>query len=122
MKRKETGDLGEQLALNYLKKKGYRILETNYRCQMGEIDIVAMHKKCLVLVEVRTKTNPEFGTPEESITKTKALHMERTAEFYRQQHPKAPPDWRIDLVAIEMQPSGQLLRLQHLESVLEEEQ
>jgi len=120
MTRKETGDWGERLALNHLKKKGYRILETNYRCPMGEIDIVAMHKKCLVLVEVRTKSNPLYGTPEESITKTKALHMERTAEYYRQQHPKAPPDWRIDLIAIEGDIEGNLLRMTHLEAVLEE--
>jgi putative endonuclease len=120
MTRKETGDRGELLARNFLKKKGYRIIETNYRCPMGEIDIVAHHQRCLVLVEVRTKSNLAFGTPEESITKTKALHMERTAEYYRQQHPKAPPDWRIDLVAIETSPEGQLLRLDHYESVLEE--
>jgi putative endonuclease len=120
VKRKETGDLGEQLALQYLKKKGYRIIETNYRCQMGEIDIVAVHKRCLVLVEVRTKSNPEYGSPEESITTTKALHMERTAEYYRQEHPKAPPDWRIDLIAIELDISGKLKRLEQLENVLEE--
>jgi putative endonuclease len=120
VKRKETGDLGEQLAQKFLKKKGYRIIETNYRCPMGEIDIVAMHKKCLVLVEVRSKSNPIYGSPEESITKTKALHMERTAEYYRQKHPKSPPEWRIDLIAIEMDSFGQLTRLEQLESVLEE--
>lgn len=120
VKRKETGDQGEKVAQKYLKKKGYRILEANYRCPMGEIDIVAVDKKCLVLVEVRTKSNPNFGSPEESITSTKALHMERTAEFYRQTHPKAPADWRIDLIAIEMDASGNLLRLEQLENVLEE--
>jgi putative endonuclease len=120
VKRKETGDLGEQLARQFLKKKGYRIIETNYRCCMGEIDIVAMQKKCLVLVEVRTKSNPNYGSPEESITNTKALHMERTAEYYRQEHPRSPPEWRVDLIAIELDASGKLLRLEQLESVLEE--
>ncbi len=120
VRRKETGDQGEKLAQKYLRKKGYRILEVNYRCPMGEIDIVAEHKKCLVLVEVRTKSNPNFGSPEESITSAKALHMERTAQFYRQAHPKAPADWRVDLIAIEIDASGALLRLEQLESVLEE--
>jgi putative endonuclease len=120
VKRKETGDLGEQLAGRYLKKKGYRILETNYRCRAGEIDIVATQKNRLVFVEVRTKSNFDFGSPEESITLTKALHMEKTAEYYRQEHPKAPQDWRIDLIAIELDAAGQLLRLEQLESVLEE--
>lgn len=120
MSRKETGDLGEQLARQFLKKKGYRIIETNYRCRMGEIDIVATYKGCLVLVEVRTKGNPIYGSPEESITREKALHMERTAEFYRQEHPKAPADWRIDLIAVELDSFGHVLRLEQLESVLEE--
>ena len=120
MTRKDTGDLGEQLARQFLKKKGYRIIETNYRCKMGEIDIVATHRGCLVLVEVRTKSNPNYGPPEESITKEKALHMERTAEYYRQQHPKVPADWRIDLIAIELDACSKVERLEHLESVLEE--
>jgi putative endonuclease len=120
MTRKDTGDLGEQLARQHLKKKGYRILETNYRCRMGEIDIVAMHKGCLVLVEVRTKGNPEYGSPEESITREKALHMERTAEFYRQEHPRIAENWRVDLIAIELDPDGKVKRLEQLESVLEE--
>ncbi|HSW58398.1 MAG TPA: YraN family protein [Dehalococcoidales bacterium] len=120
MERQDIGSLGEILAQKYLKKKGYRIIETNYRCPMGEIDIVALHKKCLVLVEVRTKTSPEYGSPEESITSTKALHMERAAEYYRQAHPKAPVDWRIDLIAIEMDNAGNLMRLEQIESALEE--
>ena len=55
MKRRDTGILGEKLAGDFLKKQGYRILETNYRCSIGEIDIVAKHKDFLVSVEVRTK-------------------------------------------------------------------
>jgi putative endonuclease len=54
--RKETGNLGEKLARDFLKKKGYKIVETNYRCADGEMDIIAKQKDCLVFVEVRTKT------------------------------------------------------------------
>ena len=71
MKRREIGILGEKLARDFLKKKGYRILETNFRCQYGEIDIIARKKDYLVFIEVRTKTSNDFGTPEESITHVK---------------------------------------------------
>ena len=56
MKRRDTGILGEKLAGDFLKKKGYRIIETNYRCPEGEIDIVAEHGDFLVFIEVRTPT------------------------------------------------------------------
>ncbi len=56
MKRRDTGILGEKVARDFLKKRGFRILETNYRCPEGEIDIVARQKDSLVFVEVRTRT------------------------------------------------------------------
>ena len=71
MKRRDTGILGKKLARDSLNKRGYRILETNYRCPEGEIDIIARHKDSHVFVEVRTKTSSEFGSPEESITPAK---------------------------------------------------
>jgi len=81
MKRRDTGILGEKLAKDFLKKRGYHILETNYRCPEGEIDIVARHKDCLVFVEVRTKKSLEFGSPEESITPAKQTRMRATASI-----------------------------------------
>jgi len=120
LKRRETGILGEKLALELLKKKGYRILETNYRCPAGEIDIVARQRDCLVFVEVRTKVNLEFGTPEESITKTKMLHIKKAAGSYRMTHAKLPEAWRIDLVAIELGPGNKANRIEIIENALEE--
>jgi putative endonuclease len=64
LKRIEKGKIGELLAQSFLKKKGYRIIETNYRCAAGEIDIVARQGESLVFIEVRTKTNLNFGSPE----------------------------------------------------------
>ena len=65
MNRKSTGDLGEKLARDFLKKRGYHIIENNFRCREGEIDIVATQNDCLVCIEVRTKSSLVFGTPEE---------------------------------------------------------
>lgn len=102
MRRKEVGSQGEKVAQDFLKKKGYRLLDTNFRSREGEIDIVARKGKCLVFVEVRTRSSPSFGTPEESITSTKKERLIRLALAYLQGHPAPHSDWRIDLVAIEL--------------------
>jgi len=91
MKRRDTGIRGEKLAQDFIRKKGYRILENNYRCPDGEIDIVARHKDCLVFIEVRTKTSLEFGSPEESITPAKKERMKATAWHYLQNHHNPSP-------------------------------
>jgi putative endonuclease len=120
MERKTLGDLGEQLAKDHLKKKGYKVIETNFRCHSGEIDIVARQKDCLVFVEVRTKSTLEYGMPEESLSPTKQKHMIKCAYYYLQHHKKLPENWRIDLVAVELDPSNKLKRIEILENALEE--
>lgn len=118
--RKEIGALGEKLAGDLLKKQGYRIIETNYRCLLGEIDIIARHKDCLVFIEVRTKTGLNFGTPEESISKTKKAKMRLTAAFYLQTQVKLPKSWRIDFVAVELDSNGKAKRIEIFENAVEE--
>ena len=120
MKRRATGILGEKLAKDFLKKRGYRIIETNYRCPEGEIDIVAKHKDYLVFVEVRAKKSLEFGTPEESITLTKKERLMAIASHYRQTHNSLPSLWRIDVVAIELDQRGKLLRIELIENAVGE--
>lgn len=121
MKRRNTGILGEKLAGNFLKDKGYRIIETNFRCPEGEIDIVAEHKDYLVFVEVRTKKSLSFGTPEESITPAKRERLRATAAYYRQTHDDLPPLWRIDVVAIELDGRDKPLRIELIENAVGEE-
>ena len=120
MKRRDTGILGEKLAKEFLKKRGYRIRETNYRCPEGEIDIVARDKDFLVFVEVRTKKSLEFGHPEESITPAKKQRMRATAYQYCQSHHDLPPQWRIDVVAIELDTSGKPSRLELIENAVDD--
>ncbi len=121
MKRRDTGILGERLAKDFVKKRGYRILETNYRCPEGEIDIVAKDKDCLVFIEVRTKTSREFGSPEESITLTKRERLRAVASRYRQTHSNLPPLWRIDVVAVELDQKGKLSRIELIENAVRED-
>jgi len=106
MKKQETGKLGEQVACKALEKQGYRILEKNYRCRYGEIDIVARQRDYIVFIEVRSKTGNAFGTPEESVTAAKKNKLIATALDYLSSHPGLPENWRIDFVAVELNPAG----------------
>jgi len=118
MKRRDVGILGEKLARDFLKRKGYRIIETNYRCPEGEIDIIARHGDFLAFVEVRTKTSLEFGSPEESITPAKMGRIKATASHYQQTHSNLPPLWRIDVVAIELNQKGKPSRIELIENAV----
>ena len=120
MDRQEVGKLGEKAARKFLKKRGYRIRETNFRCHHGEIDIIAQKKDCLVFVEVRTKSSLDFGTPEESITQAKKEKLIASALTYTTTQQKLPPLWRIDVVAIELDDKGKPKRIELIESAIEQ--
>jgi putative endonuclease len=110
--RRGLGNLGENLAADYLQKHGYVIRERNYRVPLlGELDIVADDGLCLVYVEVRTRRGRGYGTPEDSITVAKKLRLVQLAMSYRQTHTDLPADERIDVVAVELTPAGRLFRI-----------
>jgi len=120
MKRRDTGILGEKLAGEFLEKRGYRIVETNYRCPEGEIDIVAMHEDTLVFIEVRTKTSLSFGSPEESITPLKMSRLTTVAVQYCQTHDNVPASQRIDFVAVRLKKNGQPESIELIENAVSE--
>jgi putative endonuclease len=121
MRRRETGILGEKIASEFLKKRGYRIKEANYRCPEGEIDLIAEHKDCLVFIEVRTKRSLAFGTPEESITAAKRDKLRTLAARYRQTHDNLPQLWRIDVVAVELDRRGRPSRIELIENAVSDD-
>jgi len=110
--RRSLGRRGEELAATYLEKKGYLILQRNYRSGAGEMDIVAQEGDCLVFVEVRARSTSEYGTPEESITPSKAQRLIKVAQGYLQEQGESAREWRIDLVAIQLR--GDPYRLNHV--------
>jgi putative endonuclease len=120
MDRQEVGKQGEEAAQKFLKKRGYRIRETGFRCRHGEIDIIAQKKDYLVFVEVRTKSSLDFGTPEESITQTKKERLIASALTYTTTHENLPPLWRIDVVAIELDEKGKTQRIELIENAIEQ--
>jgi len=118
MNRQEIGKLGEKLAVEFLRKRGYRIRETNFRCREGEIDIVAQQMDFLVFVEVRTKSDLGFGSPEESITQSKKERLVSSALSYISTHKNLPPLQRIDVVAIELDQGGKAKRIELIENAI----
>ena len=117
--RQSTGARGEKVAASFLKKRGYRIIETNYRCRGGEIDIVARQGETLVFVEVRTKTGRGFGSPEESITSAKKTRLRTLAAGYAQGRDDLPLSQRIDVVAVELDRKGKVARIELIENAVE---
>ena len=110
--RKSLGKKGEDLAASYLQKsQGYRILQRNYRCAFGEVDIIAKEHDVLSFIEVRTRKSEDFGNPKESITKRKQGQISKVAlEFinkYNLHHMKA----RFDVVAVYLLPDREQMEL-----------
>lgn len=116
--RREVGAKGENVAAEHLKKRGYKIIQRNFRCRQGEIDIIAQQGECLVFVEVRTKKSYGYGTPEESITIEKSERLISLAEGYIQTLDTPPQSWRIDVVAVELTPGNKTSRLEHIENAI----
>jgi len=86
MNLKQIGRFGEDLAVDFLKKQGYEILRTNFRCRLGEIDIIAKEGNTIVFVEVKTRKSLKFGLPSESVNFKKQLHIKRVAEYFIAYH------------------------------------
>ena len=102
-KRKQTGRYGEELAALYLQQKGYKIVERNWRCPTGELDVIAEDGPVLVFVEVRTRHGSYFGRAEESITPAKQTRLIELGQTYLQEKAIPLQPWRIDVVAIQIE-------------------
>jgi putative endonuclease len=100
LQRRSLGILGENIAADYLQKKGLQIVERNYRCRLGELDIIARQGGYLVFVEVRTRSSALCGLPQESITATKIKKVRRLAQAYMAQRSLSNIDVRFDVVAV----------------------
>lgn|SRR3989338_4931720 len=102
MTTKTIGNFGELLARDYLQKNGYKIITTNYRTKLGEVDIIAKEGETLCFIEVKTRSGTKFGSPEESINKNKLAKIGNCLQYYLQTREQKFNDYRIDVVAIEL--------------------
>ncbi|HLF20375.1 MAG TPA: YraN family protein [Bacteroidota bacterium] len=101
LNKRQRGNVGEELAAKFLIKKGYRILERNYRFEHGEIDLIAEDGDELVFVEVKARTSKLFGEPEDSITEKKEGHVRDTAEGYLYEKGIENRTCRFDVIAVD---------------------
>jgi len=114
--RQKIGKKGEKLAIKFLKKRKYKIVDRNYRAdRYGELDIVAKDKSELVFVEVKTKTDEQFGSPEEEFTYQKKRSMRRAIQNYLFKKYLTDKEWRADLIAVEI--TGGKSEIRHYENV-----
>ncbi len=105
-RRDDLGKKGEELAVSHLKSLGYKIVERNFRCRLGEIDIIAYHGKTLVFVEVRTRKSCQFGSPLSSVTYRKQKKLITLAKFYMKKHRLFERVARFDVVGIILDKTG----------------
>jgi putative endonuclease len=108
---------GETVAADHLASIGYRIIERNWRCPVGELDLIAEDGGTLVFVEVRSRRDTgSFGTPEESVDARKQKRLRELARMYLYRGRAFDRKTRFDVVAVTFAPDGELLGLRHVKS------
>lgn len=115
--RKQLGNWGESVAAHHLEAHGYAIVARNWRCQLGEIDLVAQKNGWISFVEVKTRRGRQMGLPEEGLTARKQQKLLALAQQYIADF-DLDVDWQIDLIAVELDRQGKLLRVEHLQNVV----
>lgn len=100
--KQEIGKEGENIAATYLEKRDYKIIERNFTCKQGEIDIIAIDKKELVFVEVKTRTNLNYGLPKEAVDYAKKRHLRKAIEYYLFKNSIQDMYIRIDVIEVYM--------------------
>jgi putative endonuclease len=112
----ELGRAGEQVAAEYLERAGLRILDRNWRCAAGEIDIVAAERRVLVVCEVKTRSDTKFGTPLEAISRNKRTRLRRLAAQWLAAHGVLFDEVRIDVIGLVKDRAGEF-QIEHVRGV-----
>ena len=99
-RRQKFGEKGEAIAVRQLKKAGYKIIDTNYRTQLGEIDIIAKEKDTIVFVEVKARRSVHFGSPKQAVTLQKQKKISMVALYYLKTIGRSSAKARFDVVAV----------------------
>lgn len=98
----KIGKAGEEEAVGFLKRNGYKIIATNFRTPFGELDAIAKIDDFIVFIEVKTRATPSLGPPTLSVTGRKAIHIVKNALFYLKRYGLIESSWRIDVVSVNM--------------------
>lgn len=111
--KQSVGKLGEQETVRYLQKRGYKLISLNYHSRFGEIDVIMLDGQQLVFIEVKTRTEAQFGSPAEAISYHKISKMIKTAQFFLAQHPQYQ-DYRFDAVEVLISPQ---ISINHIKNI-----
>jgi len=98
--RSTLGERGETAACAFLKERGYELLEKNYKCKIGEIDVIARRRGRLAFVEVKTRTSAQFGTPQEAVDLRKQEKIFKVAQWYLKEKKLVKIPVAFDVVAV----------------------
>jgi len=116
---KALGRWGEQQAASYLQGQGYRLCQLNYRCPVGEVDLIVRRGGVIAFVEVKTRRHEAWGAPAEAVGRTKQRQLWRCAQWYLQQLPVKDEQIRFDVVAVYVR-DGQQPCIEHIEAAFGE--
>ena len=114
--RHEIGKIGEDLAVKFLENSNFKILERNFECRQGEIDIIALDKNELVFLEVKTRTNIKYGKPAEAVDKTKQKHLTKAVQYYLYSRHLENRFVRIDVIEVYIYEHK--YRINHIKQIL----
>jgi len=112
----KVGKIGEALAIEHFKARGYEVRAQNYRTRSGEIDLIVQRGKRVVFVEVKTRRSSKFGIPQAAVTPTKQRQISKIALSYLQRHNLLDVPCQFDVVAIVLSWRFELIKLQHIEN------
>ena len=115
-RRNDLGARGERLAADHLRRRGHTIVEMNWRCDAGEIDVICRDGRTLVFVEVKTRADESVATPEDQVHDRKQRQVLRAAEVYLKRFGERPPPARVDVVAIVWPPRGRPVVRHHVDA------
>lgn len=122
-KNRQKGDFGEKIACDFLEKKGFKVIETNYQKKSGEIDIIAERKNIIHFIEVKTRSEssiPKYGLPEDAVGRVKQKKIVRTAQFYLFEKKYADDiSWQIDIISIIIDWKDKKAKICFLENAVE---
>ncbi|MEJ2154560.1 MAG: YraN family protein [Desulfobacteraceae bacterium] len=104
--RQQFGKMGEELAVAHLRKKGYKVIQRNYRTRIGEIDIIARYKGRIVFVEVKTRRSGSYGNPKFAVTPKKQRRISMVALEYLKKHHSMQTPARFDVVTVNTEDEG----------------
>lgn len=105
---RERGQFAEQIAVDHLLRQGYRVVERNFRCKLGEIDIIANHRGELVFVEVRSRKSADSLDPVFSVNRRKQERILKSSQVYLDKRFASPPPSRFDVVLVTLAPTPQV--------------